>query len=93
MPALPASDWSVVRICLRFLRLIGPSREYLTPPTAPLRVSEAMPEIPSKRLADIYAATKEYNTKVRRDGDRARVALNNPRLSRVVHYSSFCRVK
>eukprot|EP00959_Pyramimonas_sp_CCMP1952_P056237 1174662-Pyramimonas_sp.AAC.1 len=25
MPALPASDWSVVRIYPRFLRLIGPS--------------------------------------------------------------------
>eukprot|EP00959_Pyramimonas_sp_CCMP1952_P199097 4164666-Pyramimonas_sp.AAC.1 len=25
MPTLPASDWSVVRICLRFLRPIGPS--------------------------------------------------------------------
>eukprot|EP00976_Prorocentrum_cordatum_P081314 1184350-Prorocentrum_minimum.AAC.4 len=24
MPALPASDWSAVRICLHFLRLIGP---------------------------------------------------------------------
>eukprot|EP00959_Pyramimonas_sp_CCMP1952_P372740 7805343-Pyramimonas_sp.AAC.1 len=28
MPALSASDWSAVRICLRFLRLIGPLREY-----------------------------------------------------------------
>eukprot|EP00976_Prorocentrum_cordatum_P041719 845716-Prorocentrum_minimum.AAC.1 len=27
MPALPASHWSVVRIYLRFLRLIGPSNE------------------------------------------------------------------
>eukprot|EP00976_Prorocentrum_cordatum_P029693 604489-Prorocentrum_minimum.AAC.1 len=24
MPALPVSDWSVMRICLRFLCLIGP---------------------------------------------------------------------
>eukprot|EP00959_Pyramimonas_sp_CCMP1952_P105157 2198276-Pyramimonas_sp.AAC.1 len=30
MPALPASDWSVVRICPRFLRPIGSSREYAT---------------------------------------------------------------
>eukprot|EP00976_Prorocentrum_cordatum_P076714 1182410-Prorocentrum_minimum.AAC.3 len=28
VPALPASDWSIVRIYPRFLRLIGPSREY-----------------------------------------------------------------
>eukprot|EP00959_Pyramimonas_sp_CCMP1952_P255363 5333598-Pyramimonas_sp.AAC.1 len=26
MPALPAPDWSVVRIYARFLRLVGPSR-------------------------------------------------------------------
>eukprot|EP00959_Pyramimonas_sp_CCMP1952_P117605 2458735-Pyramimonas_sp.AAC.1 len=28
IPALPASDWSAVRIYLRFLRLMGPPQEY-----------------------------------------------------------------
>eukprot|EP00959_Pyramimonas_sp_CCMP1952_P051521 1076556-Pyramimonas_sp.AAC.1 len=38
MPALPASDWSVIRIYPRLLRLIGP--HVLTWTLAPMRSSE-----------------------------------------------------
>eukprot|EP00959_Pyramimonas_sp_CCMP1952_P219925 4597986-Pyramimonas_sp.AAC.1 len=40
MPVLPASDWSIVRICPCFLRLIGPSWECA-------RADGAVPAMPS----------------------------------------------